>query len=73
MEHVHDGGLAELALAVLRWNWGRAYEIDCDPGLWRARRRDGLGEDITAREPDDLRDAILRDYDVNPVPRGERA
>lgn len=58
------------SLSALRWNWGRAYEIDHDAGgLWRARRRDGLGEDITAVDPDTLRNAMYRDYDLNPVPR----
>jgi hypothetical protein len=55
---------------MLRWNWGRAYEIDHDAGgPWRARRRDGHGGDITAMTPETLRDAIFRDYDLSPVPR----
>ena len=61
---------ADEALEALRWNWGRAYEIDRDAGgLWRARRRDGLGEDLTAMTPEALRDMIFRDYDRNPVLR----
>ena len=67
MAHVDEGGLAEVMLAVLRWNWGRAYEIEHDAGVWRARRRDGRGSEITTASPEGLRDAMLRDYDADPV------
>ena len=57
-------------LAALRYGWGEAYEIghDEDHG-WRARRRDGLGGDITAGDPDELWAAIQADYVHKPVPR----
>jgi hypothetical protein len=67
MEHADAGGLAGVVLAVLRWNWGRAYEIEHDAGVWRARRRDGRGSEITASSPEVLRDAMFRDYDADPV------
>jgi hypothetical protein len=70
MERTDHGISADAALFMLRWNWGRAYEIDRDgAGRWQARRRDGRGADLTARSPDALRDAIVRDYDLDPVPR----
>jgi hypothetical protein len=72
MERIDLGRTADEALDMLRWNWGRAYEIDREAGQrWRARRRDGLGEEITAMGPEALRDAIFRDYEVNPVARDE--
>lgn len=67
MEHADEGGLAGVVLAVLRWNWGRAYEIEHDAGVWRARRRDGRGSEITASSPEVLRDGMFRDYDADPV------
>lgn len=59
------------ALGALRFGWGDAYEIghDDERGCW-ARRRDGLGGDITAGDPDALWAAIRADYDVKAVPRG---
>jgi hypothetical protein len=56
------------ALEALRFGWGDAYEISCDGG-WQARRRDGLGDDITAPDPDALWAAICEDYALKPVPR----
>lgn len=71
MEH-SDQCITTDELAALRWNWGRAYEIDHEPGgAWRARRRDGAGEEITATDPDTLRNAMYRDYELNPVPHAE--
>jgi hypothetical protein len=62
------------ALEALRWHWGEAYEIGRDDTRgWRARRRDGLGGDITAGGPDDLRQAIRGDYAVKAVPRDPAA
>jgi hypothetical protein len=40
---------------------------------WRARRRDGIGGDITANDANGLLNAIREDYDLKPVPRGDVA
>ena len=58
------------ALTALQYGWGDAYEIghDEERGHW-ARRRDGLGGDITAGDLDGLWTAIHEDYDLKPVPR----
>jgi hypothetical protein len=72
MERSDWGGTADEVLAALRWNWGRGYKIDWKAGgLWTARRRDGRGGEITAANPAALREAILRDYERNPVRRCE--
>jgi hypothetical protein len=64
------GTADEHALAELRWGWGEAYRIGWDPARgWWARRRDGLGEDITAGDPGGLSTAVYRDYSLRPVPR----
>jgi hypothetical protein len=58
------------AVAALRHGWGDAYRIGWDAKrYWWARRRDGLGGDITAHDPDELWSAILDDYTLKPVPR----
>lgn len=58
------------ALDALRWHWGEAYEIGVDDERgWWARRGDGLGGDITASGPDELRAAIWENYALKPVPR----
>lgn len=58
-------------LAALRWDWGEAYRIGHDDVRgWWARRRDGLGGDITAPGPDELQRALREDYGLKPVPRG---
>jgi hypothetical protein len=58
------------ALEELRWHWGEAYEINFDTARgWCARRRDGLGGDITTCCPDRLRAAIGADYGAMRVPR----
>jgi hypothetical protein len=64
------GEPGESALAALRWGWGEAYRIgrDATRGWW-AHRRDNLGGDITADDPDNLWQAIREDYDLKPVPR----
>jgi hypothetical protein len=60
----------EQALEVLRLEWGWAYRIGWDAVRgWWAQRRDGLGGDITAGTPDELRAAIGEDYALKPVPR----
>ncbi|HTR90360.1 MAG TPA: hypothetical protein VMI73_01310 [Trebonia sp.] len=58
------------ALNAIRYGWGDAYDIGYDQarGYW-ARRRDGLGGDITADSPDAIWQAILDDYTLKPVPR----
>jgi hypothetical protein len=63
----HPAGI-EQALEALRFHWGDAYEIghDDERGWW-AKRRDGLGGDLTAAEPDQLHAAIVADYNLNPV------
>jgi hypothetical protein len=59
------------ALAALRFGWGEAYQIGCDPVRgWHARRLDGIGGDITADDADGLWNAMLEDYCFKPVPRG---
>ncbi len=58
------------ALSALRFGWGEAYRIGWDAVRgWWAKRRDGLGGDITADDPDELWHAIREDYDLKPVPR----
>jgi hypothetical protein len=59
----------DAALDALRWNWGDAYDIGCDDGVWWYRRRDGLGGTHTALAPDELRAAIIVDYVRRPVER----
>ncbi len=60
----------EQALEKLRFGWGDAYEIGHDDkrGYW-ARRLDGLGEDLTADDPDALWNAMNADYTAKAVPR----
>lgn len=64
------GEADERTLAALRWGWGEAYRIgwDASHGCW-ANRRDNLGGDLTADDPDNLWQAIREDYDLKPVPR----
>jgi hypothetical protein len=58
------------ALAALRFGWGEAYRIGWDATRgWWAHRRDDLGGDITATDPDTLWQSIRVDYDLKPVPR----
>ena len=55
-------------LKDLRRNWGSAYQITGDPGVWRAVRRDSQVT-LTAAGPGKLRDLITADYTARPVPR----
>ena len=57
------------ALEVLRLERGQADRIGQDAvrGCW-AQRRDGLGGDITAETPDELRTTINEDHMLKPVP-----
>ena len=58
------------ALEALRWDWGEAYDIGRDDERgWRARRRDGLGGDLTAPDADGLYEVIAADYAARHVPR----
>jgi hypothetical protein len=64
------GDADDEALAALRFGWGEAYRIGRDPVRgWWAQRRDELGGDITAQDPDGLWQAICEDYILKPVPR----
>jgi hypothetical protein len=59
----------EQALEVLRREWGQWYRIGRDAVRgWWAQRRDGLGGDITAGTPDELRQSVSEDYALKPVP-----
>jgi hypothetical protein len=56
-------------LDALRFGWGKAYRISGSAELgYRARRRDGLGGDITAGDPDGLWKAVREDFGFKPVP-----
>jgi hypothetical protein len=57
------------ALEVLRLEWGQLYRIGHGAVRgWWAQRRDGLGGDITAETPGELRTAIDEDRTLKPVP-----
>lgn len=56
----------ELALGVLRWSWGDAYDITVVDELWLARRKDQLGM-VTGSGPDELHIAIVEDYTFHRV------
>jgi hypothetical protein len=66
-----SGHAGEQELAALQWNWGEAYLIgyDGEDGWW-VSRRDQIGGLPTEAGPDELRAAIIADYEVKPVPRG---
>jgi len=67
-------GADQDALAALRFGWGEAYRIGWDAVRgWWARRRDDIGGDITADDPDGLWNAIVEDYTLKPVPRDSGA
>ena len=57
------------ALEALTWHWGDAYAITVTGGLWRARRLDNLGGALEGDTPEELRRAILDDYQTRPVAR----
>jgi hypothetical protein len=62
---------ASKTLADLRYHWDEAYEITHHPGTaepYRAQRLDD-GQIISATTLLKLRDAIIDDYSVRPVPR----
>jgi hypothetical protein len=71
MEHAAAGAAAnrpgtaadEGALAALEFDWGEAYLLGCDAERgWWAGRRDRIGAFLTARGPEELREAIRADY-----------
>jgi hypothetical protein len=66
----HAASADEAGLPALRFGWDEAYEIgwDAERGYW-ARRLDGIGGELTAADPDELRKAIYEDYSLKPVPR----
>lgn len=68
--HAASGQAGEQDLAALQWNWGEAYLIgyDDEHGWW-ASRRDQIGGLLTEAGPDELRAAIIADYDLKRVPR----
>lgn len=58
------------ALEALRLEWGQFYRIGRDAVRdWWAQRRDGLGGDITAGTPDELRAAVAENFAFKSVPR----
>ena len=68
------GEMVRDAVAGLRYGWGEAYRIGWEARRgWWANRRDGLGGDIAAEDPDELWSAIFADYQLKPVPRPEGA
>lgn len=61
----------EAAWLLLQFNWDTAYAFVYEPTKdrpFRADRRDGLGS-LSAEEPDELDDLVVRDYTTRPVPR----
>jgi hypothetical protein len=39
------------ALTALEMYWGDTHDLGCSAGTWYARRRDGAGNVLTARDP----------------------
>ncbi|MFZ0002109.1 MAG: hypothetical protein WAK76_21665 [Trebonia sp.] len=61
----------EYAWAQLKDHWGSAYVFSHDATQdlpFRADRRDGLGS-LSAREPDELHQLVVRDYTARRVSR----
>lgn len=62
------------SLNDLRYHWDEAYKIDYRPGEpgqpWRAERLDDH-QVLTAASPSALRDRIIDDYTLRPVPPAE--
>ena len=54
-------------LEALRHAWDRAYEFGAGADGWWARRRDHLGGEIRAADPDELRRLVREDHGVKPV------
>ena len=66
LEHLRRNAAGDLK--DLRRNWGGAYEITADLGVWRAVRRDSQVT-LIATSPGKLRDLITANYTARPVPR----
>ena len=64
------GSANDLALEALCFDWESAYDIGYDAArrYW-ARRRDGLGGDLTGEDAEALRSRIRADYIMKPLPR----
>lgn len=56
------------SLEMLRWHWEGAYVFRTEGAKWIAERTDGLGV-VTADGPEELADAVLKNYEARPVPR----
>ena len=57
-------------LDAVRFHWGDAYDIKRDAaGGCRAVRRDGLGDELRAPDPEELNKLIAADYRARPVSR----
>ena len=56
----HDPFTVDVAtvLDALNATWGVVYDITFTAGRWRAARRDGTGEPLAGRTPDDLSAAL---------------
>jgi hypothetical protein len=64
------GQAGEQELAALQCNWGEACLIGYDDEhSWWASRHDQIGGLLTGAGPDELRAAIIADYEMRPVPR----
>lgn len=56
-------------LEELRLDWDSAYQIEMAEGEWRSRRLDGLGGWMHAGSAEELRNQMVADYLLMPVPR----
>ena len=56
----HDPFTVDVAtvLETLRAEWGAVFAVEFTAGRWRAARRDGTGEPLAGRTPDDLAAAM---------------
>ena len=51
-----------VVLEALSAAWGVVFDITFTAGRWRATRRDGTGEPLAGRTPDDLFAAMRADW-----------
>ena len=60
----HDPFTVDVAtvLDALRAEWGAAFDVAFTAGRWRATRRDGTGEPLAGRTPDDLSAAMRANW-----------
>ena len=68
MDATDSESFRDRALADLRHHWGTAYEITEALGVWRAVRLDNQAT-LLARDSEELRTLIIRDYTSRPVRR----